>query len=332
MADNASIITTLGLSTEQLAHFDQFGYVIKPGVYAAGDLSPLRASLDHLVGDHAERLAADGQIDNTFAGEGFERRLARIWEHYPAAGEAIEEALGSGRYHGAPMLAMIRHQPLLACIRDLVGETIIGSAVYRIRPKAPAAPRGAVPWHQDSGYLLAHCDRFLIVTCWIPLVDATVENGCLYVIPGAHRQGVLRHYTEGTNDYLEVAEEELPDREPVPVEMSAGDVLFMTNLTPHASFANRSDVVRWSVDLRYQGNRPPNNVHEEPESYVPEREPITMACYPPEADFVISDPSAPEREVVTGERFEQIRARYDDADVYTPGRGWVSMTTRKPSR
>ena len=227
------------------------------------------------------------------------------------------------------MLAMIRHEPLLACIRDLVGDTIIGSAVYRIRPKAPAAPRGAVPWHQDSGYLLAHCDRYLIVTCWIPLVDATVENGCLYVIPGVHRQGIFRHYTEGANDYLEVPGDELPDVEAVPVEMAAGDVLFMTNQTSHASFENSSDVVRWSVDLRFQSDAPSNNVLEEPASYVPEREPITMACYPPEADFVISDPSTLEREVDSPEKFEQIRAKYLNAEVHSPGRGWVSMTSRR---
>ena len=282
----------MGLTARERDHFDRLGYVVKPGVYSATDLAPLREDLARLIDAHAARL-------------------------------------GAGRYHGPPMLAMIRHEPLLACIRDLVGDTIIGGAVYRIRPKAPAAPRGAVPWHRDSGYLLAHCDRYLIVTCWIPLVDANVENGCLYVIPGVHRQGIFRHYTEGANDYLEVPGDELPDVEAVPVEMAAGDVLFMTKLTPHASFENSSDVVRWSVDLRFQSDAPSNNVLEEPASYVPEREPITMACYPPEADFVISDPSAPERELDSPEKFEQIRAKYLNAEVHSPGRGWVSMTSRR---
>ena len=324
----------MGLSAADRDHFERLGYVVKRTVFSRGDLAPIRAALDRIVDEQARRLAADSRLDETFAGDGFEHRLAKIWDHDVAAGNAISEAItgkAGGGYDGAPMLAMIRHQPLLACIRDLVGATIIGSAVYRIRPKAPAAPRGSVPWHQDSGYLLAHCDRFLIVTCWIPLVDATIENGCLHVIPGVHRRGVLRHYTEGANQYLEVPADELPPTPAVPVEMAAGDVLFMTNMTPHASFANRSDAVRWSVDLRYQGAAPPNNVAEEPHTYLPEREPITMACYPPEADFVISDPSAPEREVVTADRFHQVRAKYADAEVYSPGRGWVSMSTRGDS-
>ena len=44
--------------------------------------------------------------------------------------------------------------------------------------------------------------------------------------------------------------------------------------------------VRWSIDLRYQSTEVPNNVDEDPASYTPERDPVTMACYPPEADWL----------------------------------------------
>ena len=195
------------------------------------------------------------------------------------------------------MLDFLRHPPLLSCIERLVGPEIIGSSVYRIRPKLPRWDHGEVPWHQDSGYLLAHCDAYLIVTCWIPLVDATLDNGCLHVLPGVHRGGILRHYTGGHAGYLEVPDGVLPEVTPVALEMGAGDVLFMTNFTPHASFGNHSGQVRWSLDLRYQGTDAPTNIGEGPEDYTPEREPVTMACYPPEADFVIRDDRHPEREI-----------------------------------
>lgn len=120
------------------------------------------------------------------------------------------------------MLDFLRHPALLDCVEELVGVEIIGSSVYRVRPKVPAYDRGEVPWHQDSGYLLAHCDKDLMVTCWIPLVDATRDNGCLYVIPGVHR-GIFRHYTGGHANFLEIAPEDLPSPEPVCCEMRAGD-------------------------------------------------------------------------------------------------------------
>ena len=145
-----------------------------------------------------------------------------------------------------------------------------------------------------------------------------------------HRDGILRHYTEGSAGFLEVPADELPDPAPVPVEMAAGDVLLMTNLTPHASFTNATEQVRWSIDLRYQGADAPNNVDEDPASYVAEREPVTMACYPPEADFVIRDPQAPEREVTTADAFRHVRARYEQVRPHSPGRGWVPLRQRQP--
>ena len=56
------------------------------------------------------------------------------------------------------MFHTITHPRLLAVVEGFVGERIIGSSVYRVRPKLPRWERGEVPWHQDSGYFLPHCD------------------------------------------------------------------------------------------------------------------------------------------------------------------------------
>jgi ectoine hydroxylase-related dioxygenase (phytanoyl-CoA dioxygenase family) len=235
---------------------------------------------------------------------------------------------GGGGYNGPAMLQTIRHPALLSCIESLIGPDIVGSSVYRIRPKLPGWDRGEVPWHQDAGYTLAHCDRHLIVTCWVPLVDATLENGCLHVIPTVHSSGILKHFTGGHAGFLEVPQDELPQVDPVPVPMKAGDVLLLTNLTPHASFENRTDQVRWSIDLRYQSADVPNNVDEDPASYTPERDPVTMACYPPEADFVIRDRKDPAREIQSADQFRQVRQRYETTRPNTPGRGWTPLQER----
>ena len=42
---------------------------------------------------------------------------------------------------------------------------------------------------------MAHCDQTLVVTAWVPLVDATIENGCMYVLPWSFDQGILPHKT-----------------------------------------------------------------------------------------------------------------------------------------
>ncbi len=321
----------MSLTQEELRSFHSRGYLLKPGIFCEDDLQSLRAAITEIIDREAIARHAAGQLSPLYRQQPFGRRLASIHAENPAAGERIALAVmgkGGGGFKGPAMLQTIRHARLLSCIESLVGPDIVGSSVYRIRPKLPGWDRGEVPWHQDAGYTLAHCDRHLIVTCWLPLVDATLENGCLHVIPTVHSDGILRHFTGGHAGFLEVPSDHLPAAKPVAMPMKAGDILLLTNLTPHASFANTSDIVRWSVDLRYQGADVPNNVGEDPAVYTPERDPVTMACYPPEADFVIRDPSDPAREVRSAEHFKQVRTRYEQTRPAMPGRGWTSLNER----
>lgn len=316
------------LNNQEIDQFHQLGYVVKPGVLTEADMQPIKAAIDEMVDRKARQLQADGQLADICVDASFETRLAAIQAIDPAAAQAIVQHIwgkGGGGYSGPAMLALLRHAPLLGCIDSLIGPDIVGSSVYRIRPKMPLWERGEVPWHQDSGYFLPHCDTHLIVTCWVPLVDATLENGCLWVLPRSHQTGILTHHSGGHGGYLEIVDQDLPPVAPLPLPMSAGSVLFMTNLTPHASFENQTDQVRWSLDLRYQGMSAPNNVDEAPTDVTAERDPVTMACYPPEADFVICDTQNPEREIRSAEAFNHLRERFNTTKVYSPGRGWKSL-------
>ena len=101
----------------------------------------------------------------------------------------------------------------------------------------------------------------------------------------------------------------------------------MTNLTPHCSTPNHSDIVRWSVDLRYQGAEAPNNVGLWPDAEEDEEalEPFQVACYPPEADFMVQSRLHPDRVadyatfVQRREAFEQVKA------IAYPKRGWTPV-------
>ncbi|MCC6415355.1 MAG: phytanoyl-CoA dioxygenase family protein, partial [Opitutaceae bacterium] len=192
---------------------------------------------------------------------------------------------------------VIAHPKLLAAVGDLLGtEEIVASSVYRVRPKLPSIGRGVVPWHQDSGYFSPHCDTQLIITCWIPLVDATVENGCMQILPRTHQGKVATHHTGGNAGFLVINDEDLPDdpRHAITAKCPRGGVVFMTNRTPHCSTPNYSDHIRWSIDLRYQSAEAPNNVGLWPETLDAEGnanpdfyEKGNVACYPPEADFLV---------------------------------------------
>ena len=107
-----------------------------------------------------------------------------------------------GGFLSPEMFKLITHPRMLAAAGSLLGSGEIVASAYRIRPKLPNFGRGVVPWHQDSGYLSEHCDESLIITCWVPFVDATKENGCMEILPRTHRGKVVPHHTGGNADFL----------------------------------------------------------------------------------------------------------------------------------
>ncbi|MCY3762787.1 MAG: phytanoyl-CoA dioxygenase family protein, partial [Gemmatimonadetes bacterium] len=113
-------------------------------------------------------------------------------------------------------------------------------------------------------------DNTLVVTTWIPLVDADAANGTLRVIPRCHNEPLRRHVKPppemGGNWMIDPGE--LPDREPVEVPVARGGLLMMHCRTPHSSRPNRADTIRWSLDLRWNDARMPNGRPHLPGLYV----------------------------------------------------------------
>ena len=330
------------LSPEQVRFFHDEGYVIVPNVFAPEELEPLRLELAAAIDRKARALQAEGLLTELHAELDFDRRLAAIARDSKENGEAIMrhlEGLRGGGFHAPEMFAVLSHPNLLAAVGSLLGtEEIVASSVYRIRPKLPNLGRGVVPWHQDSGYFAEACDQHLIVTCWVPLVDATVENGCMQILPRAHQGKVVRHRTGGNAGFLVIEDEDLPDdpRKAVTAACPRGGVVFMTNRTPHCSTPNYSDHVRWSVDLRYQSAEVPNNVGLWPETAESGEfatpgfaEKVTVACYPPEADFVVQSRKDP-ASVTNYERYVKRREAYDRAQAsFSAYRRWPEAATAK---
>lgn len=318
----------MGLLPHEKEQFFDAGYAVKQGVYSPSALQPLKDGLTKAIQEKCDDLIAAGRLDNDFSEEPFESRLGRIYHHDLEAGQKILESIWSGKFHGPGMLAALRHEPLIECIQDLVGRDVMATSIYRIRPKVPRYEQAEVPWHQDAGYGMEHCDDKLVVTCWIPLVDVNVDNGCLWIVPNAHTSGIIRHYTEGHAKYLEIAPEDVPDGA-IPIEIEAGSALFLSGMTPHASFENNSDVVRWSMDLRYQDFDVPNNWNEVPEDYTEDRDPVTMACNPGEAYFVIHDSKHPEYDVTDPKVFGELRSIWENAKLPTVESRWTPLSERE---
>ena len=298
--------TLTSLSPAQVDHFNQEGFLIVPDVFDPAELEPLRQSLHGAIDQRARELQAEGTLESLHEDLEFDQRLAAIYRDSKENGEALMghlEGLRGGGFHSPEMFDLIAHPKLLAAVRGLLATTeVVASSAYRIRPKLPQIGRGIMPWHQDSGYFAEHCDREMIITCWVPLVDATVTNGCMQILPRTHRGNVVRHHAGGSRGFLVIKDDDLPDDPGKAITASCprGGVVFMTNRTPHCSTPNTSDHIRWSADLRYQSAEVPSNRDAWPTAVdgagkadAAFYEKITVACYPPEADFLVSSEKSP---------------------------------------
>ncbi len=298
----------MGLRPDQITKIREDGYVVVEDVLSRADLQPVIEEISEAIDREARALVARGELSRSYAEEPYEKRLTCI----TAETEAIYWSIYSGNLHGPGIFDLITNPKLLNLAESLVGPEIIASSVYRLRPKLPGFAHGVVPWHQDSGYFEPYCDDELVLTMWIPLVDATPARGCLRVMRHAHMTGVVPHRkaTDGTG-YLEIPKPHLPLNEIVTVPLSLGGVLLLTNRTPHCSGDNATDVIRWSVDIRYQSADLPTN-YDSPSGWTNEELPhdAPSACYPPEADFLVRSRRRPWEVVRDSKTFSRIRQKH----------------------
>lgn len=303
------------MTDEQLQQFEQEGYVAVEGVLGEDILAQVIAELTEEVDSRARELVAGGELSQTFEEYPFETRLAKI----SAETDKVARSIWHGGLTGPAFFNLITYPRLLDVAEQLCGPELVASSVYRLRPKIPNYNYGAVPWHQDSGYFEPYCDNSLVLTVWVPLVDADVDNGCLWVLPRAHQGAVLRHKRHESKSYLMIPDEEIPGRDQaVPVPVKKGGVLLMTNRTPHVSFENNTDIVRWSMDLRYQSAALPTNAVIERlsgESVPNAEEGVPMACYPPEADFLVRSRQRPQSVVQDAAEFHRLRREHSGPAV-----------------
>lgn len=151
---------------------------------------------------------------------------------------------------------LARDPRLLDVMQDLIGPDI---KLFRdALMMKPPRHGSAKPYHQDSAYW--QIDPPDLISVWMALDDATLENGCMRVLPGSHTIGVLPH--QHLQDY-QVDEATLDTSREVAVPLKPGGCLFFHSLLLHATAPNPSRHPRRSMIIsamsarsRYTGGEP----------------------------------------------------------------------------
>lgn len=256
------------LTAEQLQQYHDEGYIIVRGVFdPEKDIDPVIEEYKNVLDSLARDLYQAGDITSLYEELPFADRLIAIYqESGKVHAQYFDFSLPQGNvkpdtpfWAGPSVFRMLTNESLLDAVEPIIGGEILSNPVQHVRLKPPEhltpvneetgrVQLGKTPVHQDHGVVLPEADETQMVTVWFPLMDVNIENGCLCVWPGSHKRGLVDHCP--TNKGLAVPGKMLQGKAE-PMIMNKGDALLMHKQTLHASYANNSDTIRWSFDLRY---------------------------------------------------------------------------------
>ncbi len=237
------------LSSEQIEQWENDGFLLLKNVVPMPEINGVRDRFSHVVDGIIQQLKEQDIVEDEGSDLPFE---TRFWE---VAGEHANRFGRSWRGQIATSEIFDLHyaSPLVDAIAQITGTDVIGHPVFNARPKLPGQQLTVVPWHQDSGYFGTVSEQSLIPTAWIPLVAVDETNGCLQVVAGSHKLGVVNHCTENREGrFLEVMDSLVDESKIVTCPMEIGDALVFHNLTLHRSLQHTtSEIIRWAIDIRY---------------------------------------------------------------------------------
>lgn len=215
-------INNCSISSENIAFYKEYGYLVVENLLSGGEITELKietAAIFRGKRGNVEGLMAvepgesDADILKKYVAIHFPHKISSVIHTY------------------------LFHKKIVDVLTNIVSPNVkcMQSMLF---VKGPG--KAGQAWHQDEYYIPTR-DRSLIGV-WIAIDDASVENGCLWIIPG--RPGYLMPRVANSSDeYADVDTVDVsaygPDA-PVAVEVKKGAVVFFNGYTLHSSKRNKT--------------------------------------------------------------------------------------------
>ena len=241
--------TLLTVTAQQRDSYHREGYLHLPGVLPSDLLTLTERVLGRWADETIAQWLEQGLIADPRRDLGFRHRLVQVWRD-----------AGRPKYSRSPrrdlvspeMYRILMHPALLDVAEDLLGTPEVSvHGIFNARPKLPDQVWTRTPWHQDAQYYPDAADGH-VLSLWYPLQAVAEHNSCLQVSPRMHRGPLFAGHHDGETGFLGLSPQDRQELQGVSVAMQPGDLLCFSQKTPHRALSNRSDAVRWSLDVRYE--------------------------------------------------------------------------------
>ena len=226
------------LTLAQISEFEKNGYLVVEGMLTESHVAALRQRTEDI---------ASGRVDFP----------ANCIEFEPGSEDGRDIRSLRKINRGATYDPVISEHARNPALLDAI-ECLLGPDIKLFHDQLFVKPPGGVEktYHQDSPYF--YIEPMALVTAWVALDDVTLENGCMWVIPGSHRGGPLDHsepWFVGDRQDMRIPDSAIDLSNEQPITMTAGGCSFHHSLTLHRSGPNNSPDFRRGHATHYMTAR-----------------------------------------------------------------------------
>ena len=234
------VFQTKHMTIDQKNSWNEFGYILIPNFVDEKFCDEMNKEVMNII---KSIIPEESAFSHAYAGDGH----IAIREMKPTEDpKSIEDEISKlFRIHSRGIFnEFINNEVLCDILEDILGPNVdcfLSQFIF----KNPGA--WGQPWHQDSSYF--PFDREPQVGAWLATSEATLENGCLVILPGSHKEHLHEHLPDdrkGSNyGYTEIKDHDFSQE--TPMTLNTGDLLLFHSFLMHKSYDNNSQARRTAM-------------------------------------------------------------------------------------
>ncbi len=224
MTNEHQFIQHTNITTANIRFYHDYGYLVARGLFSTAEIEELKNDTAKIFkGDYGQvegmlpvgENESDADVLKKYVAIHFPHKISRVIQKYLSHNAVVD------------VLTKIV-SPNVKCMQSMLFV------------KGPG--KAGQSWHQDEFYIPTR-DKSLIGV-WIAIDNASVQNGCLWVIPGSQKPGYIMPRVENhSNEYADVDTIDVsgyPGDAVIPLEAAKGDVVFFNGYLLHSSLRNKT--------------------------------------------------------------------------------------------